>query len=127
MLQFIAESGPFMILMLIVLIGLIILMVKKTIDIFISKKEVSSKDESSINAILFWGCISALIGVLGQLSGLYLTINAIAMAKDISPQVILIGLKISFNTTIFGLWVLLVSSIVWFFLKARFKQLVANS
>lgn len=126
MFQFIAESGPFMVLLLIISVGLIILMIKKIVDIFVTKKELGTQDESSINAILFWGCISALLGILGQLTGLYLAIGAIAMAKDISPQIVLIGLKISFNTTLYGLWVLLLSSVVWFVLKVRFRKLAES-
>jgi biopolymer transport protein ExbB/TolQ len=124
MLAFIKEGGPFMIPLIFIMIGLVYLTTKKVIDLFIKKKDITSQDESGINAILFWGFISSLLGILGQLTGLYLALNEIAMASEISPQIILLGLKISFNTTILGLWILLISSIVWFVLKGRYKKMI---
>ena len=53
MLDFIHEGGPFMILILIIMIGLFILSAKKFIDLFIKKSEVTRNHESGINAILF--------------------------------------------------------------------------
>jgi len=126
MLEFIHEGGPFMILLVIIMIGLLILSVKKFYDLYINKNQIDRQNESGINAILFWGSISALLGVLGQLSGLYLSISAIAMATDISPKIVLMGLKISFNSTLFGLWILFFSSIIWFALRARYKKLIAK-
>lgn len=127
MFQFIMEGGIFMILLIIIFLGIIVLSIIKTIDLFVKKEGITIKDEIGINAILFWGCICALIGILAQLMGLYLAINEIAMAKDISPQIVLTGVRVSFNTTILGLLILLLSSITWFFLKIRFKKIIENN
>lgn len=127
MLDFIHEGGPFMILILIIMVGIIVLSVKKIIDLFIKKVEITNKHESGINAILFWGSICALLGILGQITGLYLAIDAISKASDVSPQIILMGVKVSFNSTLFGLWVLFFSSIIWFVLRVRYKQIITSN
>ena len=124
MLQFIQAGGPFMILILIVSLGLFILMLKSVYDLYFKKEKITTTSESMINAILFWGCICALLGFLGQITGIYNAVNAIAQAPDISPQIVLIGFGMSFITSITGLWILLISSIVWFVLKGKYRKIV---
>lgn len=124
MLQFIKDGGPFMILILIISFGMLILIIKKVIDLYIKKKEISINDDYAINSILFWGCICALLGILGQLTGIYLAVTIIAKVQDISPQIILMGFGQSFTTSIIGLWILLISSTIWFVLKGKYKKLI---
>jgi len=124
MLEFIKAGGPFMILILIVSLGLFILMIKSIYDLYFKKEGITVVYESTINAILFWGCISVLLGFLGQITGIYIALNIISQAPDISPQIVLMGLKVSFNPTLLGLWVLLFSSIIWFVLKGKYKKIV---
>ena len=124
MLQFIKEGGPFMILILIVSAGLLVLIIKSIYDLYFKNEEITNTYESKVNAILFWGCISALLGFLGQITGIYLALNIISQAPDISPQIVLMGLKVSFNSTLLGLWVLFFSSIIWFVLKGKYRRIV---
>jgi len=124
MLQFIKEGGPFMILILIVSAGLLVLIIKSIYDLYFKKEGITIAYESTVNAILFWGCISALLGFLGQITGIYIALNIISQAADISPQIVLMGLKVSFNSTLLGPWVLLFSSIIWFVLKGKYKKIV---
>jgi uncharacterized membrane protein len=125
MLEFYLQGGPFMTLISLIMVGLLILTVKIFIDLYIKKDEVTINQESGINAILFWGAICALSGILGQITGLYLAIDAVSKASDVSPQIILMGVKISFNSTLFGLWVLFFSSIIWFVFRVRIKKLLS--
>ncbi len=75
-----------------------------------------------IDAILFWGAIGAVAGVLGQVMGIYLALQAIRAAPEISPPVIMEGFSISFLTTIAGLFLLLGSGVVWMGLRALFSR-----
>ena len=124
MLEFIKAGGPFMILILIIAAGLLILTIKSIYDLYLKKEEISVAYESTINAILFWGCITALLGILGQITGIYMAVSFISQASDISPQIVLFGFSQTFTTSIAGFWVLLISSIVWFILKGKYNKLV---
>jgi len=73
---------------------------------------------NSVNAILFWGGVAALLGFLGQHTGLYHALNVISGAKQISPPLVAQGFAESFSTTIFGMTILLLSAIAWFALGA---------
>ncbi len=70
-----------------------------------------------INAVLFWGGVGALAGILGQANGIYLASRAISAAAQISPQVVWEGVAISFLPTLMGLGFLLVSALVWMGLR----------
>ena len=80
--------------------------------------------ESRINAILFWGGVAALLGFMGQHSGIYNAVHAIVAATEISPRVVLIGFAESFTTTLFGMTVLILSAVAWFALHSYYELLV---
>ena len=96
-------------------------MLKSIYDLYFKKEGISKNYNSWINAILFLGCICALLGILGQITGIYLAVTYISKAPDISPQIVLMGFGHSFTTSIVGFWILLISSIVWFILKGKLK------
>ncbi len=79
---------------------------------------------NGLHSILFWGAISAALGFLGQLSGLWYALGAISRATEISPTVVARGLMESFSTTLMGLAILLVSAIAWFTLRTRAHRAV---
>lgn len=79
--------------------------------------------EAGINAILFWGVIALLLGYLGQYSGMYRSLTVAARAGVISPGAVALGVAESITTTIFGLMILVVSSIAWFVLRGRCRKL----
>ena len=82
--------------------------------------------EAGINAILFWGVVALLLGYLGQYSGMYLSLSAIIRAPVISPGMLAAGIAESITTTIFGLMILVVSSIAWFLLRGRYRKLTQS-
>lgn len=78
--------------------------------------------EGKINAVLFWGGIGAVMGILGQCSGLYLGVRAILGAAEIDPNVVAEGFAISFLPTLFGLMLLLGSALAWFLLRSIYGR-----
>lgn len=80
---------------------------------------------SIAGAILFWGCVSAALGLLGQFSGLWLSLDVINRAETINPSLVLQGLMASFSSTILGLIVLIFSAVAWFTLKVWATQRLA--
>ena len=76
-----------------------------------------------LNAILFWGVIAAVTGLLGQYHGIYNALNAIMRATEISPSVIAMGFAESFTTTLWGLVLCVVSAVVWMLLSGPVRKL----
>jgi biopolymer transport protein ExbB/TolQ len=113
--------------MLILLIVVIVLTVKKFAHLYGGGERSERELEEGLHAILFWGVISFVVGVLGQASGIYYALQAISRASQISPQATAQGFAQSFTSTIFGLAILLVSAILWMILYARFKKLTAKA
>jgi len=124
MIEFFLRGGEFMWLLLLISLVIVTLTIKKIYELFVSKESNSEDLESGINAIIFWGAISALIGVLGQLSGIYAALAAIINASDISPQIVMMGFQMSFISTLTGFVILLCAALIWFFLRWRYKTLV---
>ena len=121
------RGGFYMWPLLIFAIIILVLSIKKIIDLFFKTDLSHAKLESGINSILFWGGMSVLIGFLGHFHGLYMAMEAISRASDISPAIVAMGYGVSLITVLFGLLILLFSSIIWFVLRWRFKQLVSKS
>jgi biopolymer transport protein ExbB/TolQ len=125
MILFIKQMGPFGFLMIIISIVIAVLSIKKAIDLFGSKDRPAADLERGLHAILFWGMIAAVLGILGQISGIYNALNAISMATEINPRIAYMGFAESFTTTLYGLTTLLISAIIWFALFMRYRKLVA--
>ena len=66
-----------------------------------------------MNAVLFWGTVSGVMGFLGQCDGSYRALSAILRAREISADVVAEGFVISFVPTLFGLGILGFSVAAW--------------
>jgi hypothetical protein len=73
--------------------------------------------KTRVDAVLFWGVASAVLGFLGQCEGAYLALSAILAAQEISPAVVAQGFVISFLPTLFGLGILAFAFVVWVSLR----------
>ncbi|HER43310.1 MAG TPA: hypothetical protein ENO08_02475 [Candidatus Eisenbacteria bacterium] len=125
MLLYIKQMGPFGYLMIIISVVIAALAVKKAIDLFARTDRAPAELERGLHAILFWGVIASVLGVLGQLSGIYNALNAISRAAEISLNVVFMGLAQSFTTTLYGFWTLALSAVVWFALFMRYRRITA--
>jgi biopolymer transport protein ExbB/TolQ len=67
-----------------------------------------------------------VLGFLGQFSGAYLSLMAIRRAGLVDPALLAKGIAVSLITTVFGLTILAVASVVWFALRCRLNGLVAR-
>ena len=127
MLTFFHQGGIFMWPLLILAIVIVVLSIKKAIDLFLKTDDNIERHEIGINAIIFWGGISAVIGFFAHHSGVILAMNAIKNANDISPAIVAHGYHLSLTTVITGLLILLISAISWFILRWRYKSLLMKS
>jgi len=125
--SFFIEMGTWVFPLVVLFVVVIILSIKKSIDLRSVREAGGSRLEKGPHAILFWGSISALIGFLGQASGLRNGFIAISRAQEISPQIVAQGFAESLTTTIFGLFILIVSAIVWFVLQGKYRKIDSSN
>jgi len=59
------------------------------------------------------GLFSLVTGILGQMIGLYSAFTAIEKAQDISPAIMMGGLKVSMIVPMYGMVIFLVSYLLW--------------
>ena len=126
MIYFFQSGGPMMWLLLIIALVVLVLFIKKAVQLFGSNS--TSEDAAiGINAVIFWGSISAVLGFFAHFYGVYQAMQAIKMANDISPAIVAEGYAMSLVTILFGMGILLISAILWFILRWKYKQLKLHS
>jgi hypothetical protein len=122
MIDLIRYSGPWGIILTVLILVNLGLAAWSLVSLLASGQRLGVGVKRRIDAILFWGAMGAVVGVLGQVMGIYLALQAIIAAPEISPPVVMEGFSISFLTTITGLSLLLVSGLVWMGLRALFLR-----
>ncbi|MEN8155950.1 MAG: MotA/TolQ/ExbB proton channel family protein [Bacteroidota bacterium] len=68
------------------------------------------------------GLFTMITGILGQLIGLMMAFSAIERAGDISPAILVGGLKISMISTLYGLLIYMLSILIWFLLDLWYNR-----
>jgi biopolymer transport protein ExbB/TolQ len=63
-----------------------------------------------------------ITGILGQLIGLMTAFSAIEKASDISPAIVAGGLKVSMITTLYGIFIYMLSILIWFLLDLWYHK-----
>jgi biopolymer transport protein ExbB/TolQ len=123
---FFRSMGIFLFPMVILAAVIAVLTVRKAADLWVRKDLSPARLSAGLHAIIFWGAVSAVLGVLGQYTGMYNALGVISRAREISPGLVAQGFAESFTTTIFGLAILMFSAIAWFILLGRLKKLTAS-
>ena len=127
MLQIIASCGVMLWPMLVLAIVVLVLIVVNTIRL--AQGRAGPQVRSSINAILFWGVVTTVLGFTGQWMGLYkgaLAIFEFAPRLGINPRAVGVGFAESLRTSILGVAVLLVAGVSWFALSAWRRRIVEH-
>lgn len=115
-------GGVFLYLQILILLLLVILAIQKFIRFFTKQDLARVPFHRSHHAILFLGIFSFVWGMFTQLVGLVMALNAIIEAADVSPQLIIMGLKNSFISPLFGLGTMLFSAVLWAILHAKYSS-----
>jgi biopolymer transport protein ExbB/TolQ len=126
MLKLFVEGGLYMFPLLILAVVILVLTVKKALDLFVREGLERDELERGLGAILFWGCVAAVLGILGQLQGQYISLRVISQAGVISPNLVAEGLAVSLITTLFGLIQLAFAGIAWFTLSTRLQRVISR-
>ena len=112
MLDALLNGGPFM-MVLFILVGSII---------FISVKNI--KEPYNTNGIVLLGIFSALVGISATYIGVNAAFSVVPEITNISPQILINGLKTSLITSFTGGIIMLISTALWYFFIKRHNLLV---
>lgn len=124
MLDLFNQGGPlFMGLLTIILIIMLVVAIMNGMPVL--KGNITDHDATrrKIGTIKSVGLLALIIGILGQLIGLFSAFQAIELkAVEVSPSLIAGGFKISMITTIYGLIIFTLSMLVWFGLNMKIEN-----
>jgi biopolymer transport protein ExbB/TolQ len=81
--------------------------------------------ETGVDAVVFWGAWSVVLGLLGTIVGIYIAAGYIAAAPAINPQIIWGGIRVALTTLVFGLLIFAVAAVAWFVLRSRYRKRIA--
>lgn len=99
----------------------------------LSSKELtgvaSRRVRGRVDAVLVWGVLSVLMGLIGTLVGVSLvartTGRALEAGRELPAEVIWDGLRVTLPPVLLGLMVLLVAMGLWFGLRSVYRRKVA--
>ncbi len=68
------------------------------------------------------GLLSLVLGILGQLTGMFTGFEKIQEVGRISPALLAGGIRISMITTMYGMLIFILSYLIWLVLDGRLKE-----
>ena len=113
MMSFFQEMGVYFWPLALIALAVIGLALRSAARLRGNRPEETALVEHTINAVLFWGFVAAVVGVLGQFHGIYQALKVISAAGEVSPAIVWGGLAVSFSTTLAGLGILLAAALLW--------------
>lgn len=111
--EFYGMGGPYM--HPITLMGIIVLAVSGY-KIY-QKTVLKVSNDKWLGLIRMAGLFAVTLGILSQIVGIIGALQAIQVAGDVSPTLVMAGAEISFYSTIWGMVVLLFSLLCYYILK----------
>jgi len=112
MLENLLNGGPLMMVLFLLVGGII----------FISVKNI--KEPYNTNSIVLLGIFSALVGISSTYIGINAAFSLVPEISNISPQVLIYGIKTSLITSFTGGIIMLISTALWYFFIKRHNLLV---
>jgi biopolymer transport protein ExbB/TolQ len=100
-----------------VLIALAVLFLSVRAGLLLRSGERSEAVGGRLRAILFWGAMSVVLGVLGTAIGLVQMTQALHLLGHVEDRLVYGGIGAALVTSIFGLVIFTVSAILWFSLR----------
>lgn len=122
---FIMGGSLFMSILTILLVILVAVSVYYALAIASGKAADKTNFKHQLKYIKSLGLFTAITGIMAQLIGLFSAFSAIEEMGDISPAMLSGGLKISMITTLTGIFIYLISIIIWFLLDLWYHKKLA--
>lgn len=123
MLRMFAQAGataPPLVLIALVVIGLGIYRFLQVVQTGATKEP---RLQAGINTIFFWGGFAAVLGLFGQFSGITKALRAVADLGIVNPRLVYLGLYESFLSTLMGMLILILASLIWLVLRTFYMRL----
>lgn len=117
MLQFLREAGPVIFPLFLLAAVVFLLTLWNGLALLLRGSDGVARRRHSIDSILFWGSLAAVLGFLGQWIGVIKMVTWIAKKGVVSPPAVVYGLSESLLTTVTGMVVFTVAAFLWFFLR----------
>ena len=113
MFKIFSQGGP-------IFMGILTLILLSLIAVFVASL-IKKGDEKQLLHSIQWlkslGTLGLVVGILGQLIGLFSAFSVIETSQGISPAMLASGLKISLITTLYGLLIYIIYLLCSMFLK----------
>jgi hypothetical protein len=114
---YLMSAGPWVFPLAILILVIAMLFVRNLFRLFAKSSTPVELQRRSIDAVLFWGAIAAIVGWMGQWSGLLKSAGAVFEAGVVNPAMVMLGLGESLSTSVFGMGLLVVASFLWLGLR----------
>jgi hypothetical protein len=108
------------------LLVIVLVTVYSSYRVFRPGAEADLRTKAWIDATLFWGGFAMIWGVLGTLVGITIAAQSIEAAGDVAPMLVWGGIKVALLTSLFGMLILVIASLIWFVLQFRWRLLQAD-
>ena len=120
--RFASMAGPFLWPQVLLLMVILVLTLINVLRLLGAGGGDAARLARSVNAILFWGAVTAVIGFMGTWSGLLKAFRVLAERGLANPQAVYMGLSEAHITTAVGLGILLLAGFLWFGLKVWIER-----
>jgi len=117
---------PFMFVLSSLFLIILILATYSAILLLFRKNSKTTILKNTILGIIYLGVFALVWGFLGQGIGIYQALWAIQQAADISPAIIMGGIRVSLITPLYGMIILLIASLIWYFLKVKYNTIITT-
>jgi hypothetical protein len=122
MLELFRQGGQWSWMLLVIGVVVAALVIQNVLRLRRARAEDALPIRQGIHAILFWGAVAAVLGFLGQCSGIYEGLVAIGAAETISPSRVAAGIAASCSSAILGMGVLLVVALACALLSGWWRR-----
>lgn len=117
MLRFLEEAGPVIFPLMLLAAVVLLLTLWNALVLMVKGGAAAARRRHSIDSILFWGSVAAVLGFLGQWIGITKMVVVVAERGIVSPSLVVLGLSEALLTTVTGMIVFTVSGFLWFSLR----------
>lgn len=117
MMQFLMEAGPVIIPLLVLAAVINVLVLWNGLCLISEGAATPHRRRHSIDSILFWGSVAAVLGFLGQWLGIAKVSRFVAERGIVNPQAVTYGLSESLLTPVSGMVIFILAAFCWFFLR----------
>ena len=123
---FVMGGSLFMSFLTILLVIIVAASVYFAVNIASGKAKGKANFSHQLKYVKSIGLFTMITGILGQLIGLFMAFTAIEAANDISPAIMAGGLKVSMITSLTGIFIYMISIIIWFLLDLWHQKTISS-